>query len=109
MIKPTKYISRCRTEGYCALAVPNHAGNDQTVHATLYSRYNVISIGLYGEGTPDNGIVTDDPELVRWFAQQLLELADEMETVRKSDSESGTWDNNVIEDANILPESETSP
>ena len=104
MIEPTKNLFRCRTEGYCALGVPNPNSHDQTVHATLYNRYNVIGIGLYGEGTPEGGIVTDDPEIVRWFAQQLLELADEMETIKKSDSESGTWDNKVIED--LLPNPE---
>ncbi len=56
---------------------------DGNIAAVRYTKYNLIRIGPEGEGGPaPGGIVTGDPEDVRWFARNLLELANRMECAR---------------------------
>ena len=77
-ILPSPDIKRVRSSSYCGLVSPEEVVN---ITAVRRVRYNLVRIGPSGEGGPaPGGIVTGDPEDVRWFAQRLLELADEMES-----------------------------
>lgn len=79
VIKPTPNIQRIDSpKDYFILNGDGEEG--ENIAAVRYTRYNLIRIGPQGEGGPaPGGIVTADPDDVRWFARKLLELADRME------------------------------
>ena len=81
MIEPTPNIERVVSPNgpdYFAL----YGGEDANIAAVRYTHCNVVRIEPHGEG----GIVTGDPEDVRWFARRLLELADRMESVTEPET-----------------------
>ena len=81
MIEPTPDIKRVGSPSerdYFILVGEGEEGDN--ISAVRYTDYNLIRIGPQHEGGPSpGGIVTGDPEDVRWFARNLLELADRME------------------------------
>lgn len=82
MIEATPNIKRIvSSDGPDYFILKSAGGEGKNISAVRWTRYNLIRIGPQGDGGPaPGGIVTGDPEDVRWFARKLLELADRMES-----------------------------